>query len=148
MIMSDIQKTYSPSASQIEKKWFLIDAEGKVLGRLAVEVSRILRGKHKPTYTPHLDDGDNIVIINAEKIVLTGTKSEDKEYFSHTQYPGGGKFTNIKKVMITKPEFVIRHAVWGMMPKNRLGKKIINNLKIYPGASHPHESQQPEKLEI
>lgn len=146
--MSDIQKTYSPSANQIEKKWFLIDAEGKVLGRLAVEVSRILRGKHKPTYTPHLDDGDNIVIINAEKVVLTGTKSEDKEYFKHTQYPGGKKFINIKKVLSSNPEFVIRHAVWGMMPKNRLGKKVIKNLKIYPGTTHPHESQKPEKLEI
>ncbi len=146
--MSDIQRTFSPKASQIDKKWYLIDAEGKVLGRLASEVSKILRGKHKPTYAPYFDDGDNIIIINAEKIVLTGKKGEDKEYYKHTGYPGGERFINIKKVMKEQPEFVIRHAVWGMMPKSRLGRQVLNNLKIYPGSEHPHAAQKPEKLEI
>ena len=146
--MSDIQTTYSPKASQIEKKWYLIDAEGKVLGRLATEVSRILRGKHKPTYTTHMDDGDFIVIINASKIVLTGKKGEDKDYFFHTGHPGGEKFVTITKIRREKPDYIIKHAVWGMMPKNKLGRKVLKNLKIYQGAEHPHAAQKPEKLEI
>ena len=146
--MSGIQTTFSPKASQIEKKWYLIDAEGKVLGRIATRISDILRGKHKPGYTPHLDDGDYIIIINAEKVKLTGRKSEDKEYFHHTKWVGNEKFTNIKKVLKEKPEFVIEHAVWGMMPKSKLGKQVFNNLKIYRGSEHPHAAQKPEKLEI
>jgi len=146
--MKNIQKTYAMKQSEIEKKWYLVDAEGKVLGRLATEIADRLRGKHKPTYSPNLDMGDNIIIINAEKVVLTGSKSDDKDYFSHSHYPGGEKFTNIKKVMKEKPEFVILHAVKGMLPKTRLAKQIIGNLKIYAGSSHPHAAQKPEIINL
>ncbi len=146
--MKDIQKTYAMKQSEIEKKWYVVDAEGKVLGRLATEIADRLRGKHKPTYSPNLDMGDNIIVINAEKVVLTGTKSDDKDYFSHSHYPGGVKFTNIKKVMKDKPEFVILHAVKGMLPKTRLGKQIIGNLKIYAGTDHPHAAQKPETINL
>lgn len=146
--MSSRQKTYSMKSSEISKKWFLVDAQGKVLGRLATQVASVLRGKNKPTFTPHLDMGDNVIIINAEKVVLTGTKSQDKEYFTHSQYPGGKKFTNITKIMAVKPEHVIEHAVKGMLPKNRLGRKIFKNLKVYAGNAHPHAAQMPEILNI
>ncbi len=146
--MNGIQKTFSIKASQIEKKWYIVDAEGKILGRLATEIAKILRGKHKPDFTPHMDTGDNIVVINADKVVLTGSKGEDKEYFSHSGYPGGDKFTNIKKMMQKKPTFVVEHAVKGMLPKNRLGRKIFKNLKVYAGNEHPHDSQKPEILDI
>ncbi|HPS56666.1 MAG TPA: 50S ribosomal protein L13 [Spirochaetota bacterium] len=146
--MKDIQKTYAMKQSEIEKKWYLVDAEGKVLGRLATVIADRLRGKHKPTYSPNLDMGDNIIVINAEKVVLTGSKSDDKDYFSHSHYPGGVKFTNIKKYMSTKPEFVLLHAVKGMLPKSRLGKQIIGNLKIYSGTDHPHTAQKPEIINL
>lgn len=146
--MKGIQKTYSMKASEINKKWFLIDADGKVLGRLASEVARILRGKNKPTFTPNLDMGDNVIVINAEKIVMTGTKGEDKEYFRHSQYPGGIKFVNIKKIKKERPEYVIEHAVKLMLPKSRMGRKIFGNLKVYTGSEHPHQSQKPEPLDI
>lgn len=135
-------------ASEINKKWFIVDADGKVLGRLASEVAKIIRGKNKPTFTPNLDMGDNVIIINAEKVVLTGNKGEDKEYFRHSQYPGGIKFVNIKKMRKEQPEFVIEHAVRLMLPKNRLGRKIFGNLKVYTGAEHPHQAQKPELLDI
>jgi len=143
-----IQKTYSMKASEIQKKWYLVDANGKVLGRLASEVARILRGKHKPQFTPHLDMGDNVIVINAEKVVLTGKKPETKSYFRHSQYPGGIKFVNIKKIMKERPEEVIEHAVRLMLPKGRLGRKIFHNLKVYAGNEHPHQAQKPEPLEI
>ncbi len=146
--MRGIQKTFSIKESEISKKWFLIDAEGKVLGRLASEIALILRGKNKPQFTPSMDMGDNVVVINAEKVVLTGTKSQDKEYFTHSQYPGGEKFINITKKMAEQPEFVINHAVKGMLPKTKLGKSIIKNLKIYAGPEHPHTAQKPEKIEL
>jgi large subunit ribosomal protein L13 len=146
--MSIRQKTYSMKASEIDKKWFVVDADGKVLGRLATEVATILRGKNKPTFTPYMDMGDNVIVINAEKIILTGTKSQDKEYFSHSQYPGGKKFTNIRKLMKSKPEFIIEHAVKGMLPKSRLGREIIKNLKVYAGNVHPHQAQKPVELKI
>jgi large subunit ribosomal protein L13 len=146
--MKGIQKTYSMKASEIVKKWYIIDAEGKILGRLASEVARILRGKNKPAFTPYLDMGDNVIIINAEKIVLTGAKPDDKEYFRHSQYPGGIKFVNIKKIRKEKPEFIIEHAVRLMLPKSRLGRKIFGNLKVYTGTKHPHQAQQPEPLDI
>ncbi len=146
--MKGLQKTYSMKASEISKRWYLIDAEGKVLGRLATEVARLLRGKNKPTFTPHLDMGDNVIIINAEKIILTGTKGEDKDYFRHSQYPGGIKFVNIKKIKAERPEFVIEHAVKSMLPKSRLGRKIFGNLKVYTGAEHPHKAQMPEQIDI
>lgn len=142
------QKTYSMKASEIDKKWYVVDAEGKVLGRLATEIASILRGKKKPGFTPHLDMGDNVIVINAEKVLLTGRKSEEKEYFSHSGYPGGEKFTNIRKIMKEKPEFVIETAVKGMLPKNRLGRKIAGNLKVYAGGEHPHQAQKPEVLAL
>ncbi len=146
--MKDIQKTYSMKASEIEKKWYIVDAENKILGRLATEIATVLRGKNKPEFTPHMDMGDNIIVINAEKVVLSGNKFEDKNYFSHSQYPGGKKFMSIKKVMEEKPEFVITNAVKGMLPKNRLGKQIIKNLKVYAGAEHPHVAQKPEIINL
>ncbi len=146
--MKDIQKTYSMKEAEIQKKWYLVDAEGKVLGRLATEIATILRGKNKPEYTPNLDMGDNIIVINAEKVVLTGMKSNDKDYFKHTQYPGGDRFTNIKKVMKEKPEFVIMHAVKGMLPKSKLASKQMTNLKIYAGDKHPHSAQLPEIINL
>jgi len=145
---NNIQNTYAMKASEINKKWYVVDAEGKVLGRLATEIATILRGKNKPDYTPYLDMGDNVVVINAEKIVLTGNKSEDKEYFRHSQYPGGIKFVNIKKYMKERPEFVVENAVKGMLPKTRLGRKIIKNLKVYSGSNHPHTAQKPEAINL
>ncbi len=146
--MAGIQKTYSMKASEISKKWFIIDAEGKILGRLASEIAKLLRGKHKPTFTPHLDMGDNVIVINADKVVLTGRKDEHKEYFRHSQYPGGIKFVNIKKFKEERPEFIIEHAVQLMLPKGRLGRKIFGNLKVYAGIQHPHKAQQPEPIEF
>lgn len=146
--MQPIQQTYSMKSGEITKNWYLVDAEGKRLGRLATEIATILRGKNKPEFTPHMDMGDYVIVINAEKVELTGSKSEDKEYFKHTEYPGGKKFINIKKIMQSKPEFVIEHAVNGMLPKNRLGRKIGKNLKVYAGPDHPHTAQKPEKLDI
>ncbi len=146
--MSTIQKTYTMKGAQIDKKWVVVDANGKVLGRLASEIADILRGKNKPQYTPHLDMGDNVIVINAEKVLLTGMKSEHKEYFRHSHYPGGGRFINIQKMMIEKPEFVIEHAVKGMLPKNKLSRKLMGNLKVYTGTEHPHEAQKPESIEL
>lgn len=146
--MSIWQRTFSLKKSQIEKKWYIIDAEGKVLGRLAAEIAHVLRGKHKPTYSSHMDMGDNIVVINAEKILLTGKKPDDKEYFFHSGYPGGMKFVNIKKMLQKKPEYVLYHAVKGMMPKNKLSRNLMGNLKIYAGKDHPHQAQKPENLEL
>lgn len=142
------QKTYSMKEGEIRKKWYVVDAEDKTLGRMATQIASILRGKHKPGFTPHLDMGDNVVVINAEKVNLTGKKLQDKEYFSYTGYPGGIRFANIKKVMKEKPAYVIEHAVKGMLPKNRLGRAVFKNLKVYAGSDHPHTAQQPEKLDI
>jgi large subunit ribosomal protein L13 len=143
-----LQKTYAIKVSQIEKKWFIIDAEGKILGRIATKIADILRGKHKPNYSPNLDMGDNIIVINAEKIQLTGNKNEDKEYYSHSHYPGGIRFANIQKVRKEKPEYIIEHAVKGMLPKSKMGSKLFTNLKVYAGSEHPHKAQMPEKLEV
>jgi large subunit ribosomal protein L13 len=146
--MKDIAKTFSIKESEISKKWYLIDADGKVLGRLASEIVLILRGKNKPEYTPSMDMGDYVVVINAEKVLLTGNKSQDKDYFTHSQFPGGKKFTSITKIMAEQPEFVINHAVKGMLPKTKMGKQMILNLKIYAGPEHPHGAQKPEKIEL
>jgi large subunit ribosomal protein L13 len=143
-----IQKTYSMKGAEIEKKWYVVDADDQILGRLATKVASVLRGKTKPTFTPHLDMGDNVIIINAEKIKLTGLKTEQKEYFSHSQYPGGIKMTNIRKYMEEKPEFIVEHAVKGMLPKGKLGRAVFKNLKVYKGSEHPHAAQKPEKLEL
>jgi len=146
--MSDIQKTFSAKESEIEKNWLLVDAEGKILGRLATELASIIRGKNKPTYTPHMDMGDNVIVINADKIVLTGAKLEDKEYFKHTEFPGGKRFLNIEKIMVENPEFVIEHAVKGMLPKTKLGRKMFKNLKVYAGKDHPHAAQMPKTINL
>ncbi|TAL38823.1 MAG: 50S ribosomal protein L13 [Spirochaetes bacterium] len=146
--MSKLHKTYSMKEAEIQKKWFIVDAEGKILGRMATEIAIIIRGKHKPTYTPHLDMGDNVIVINADKIRLTGAKAQDNEYFSHSQYPGGKKFTNIQKILKEKPEFVVEHAIKGMLPKGKLGRKLFKNLKVYAGTGHPHAAQMPEVLEL
>jgi large subunit ribosomal protein L13 len=143
-----VQKSFSIKEAEVDKKWVLFDADGKVLGRLATEIATILRGKNKPQFTPSMDMGDNVIVINAGKVVLTGKKSLDKDYFSYTGYVGGIKFTNIKKIMSEKPEFVIEHAVKGMLPKSRLGRKQFGNLKVYAGSEHPHSAQKPEKIDL
>jgi len=146
--MGILQQTFSLKKSQIEKKWYIIDAEGKVLGRLAAEIAHVLRGKHKPSYSPHLDMGDNVIVINADKVLLTGKKPQEKEYFFHSKYPGGSRFVNIRKMLEKKPEYVLYHAVKGMMPKNKLARQLMGNLKIYAGSDHPHKAQKPEPLEV
>ena len=141
-------KTYVPKLTDIDRRWFVVDAEGKVLGRLASEIAQVLRGKHKPMYTPHLDTGDYVVVINAEKVRLTGNKAEDKAYFRHTGYMGGEKFIPFKDMIEKHPDRVIELAVKGMLPKNNLGRLMRRKLKVYAGPNHPHEAQQPERLEV
>jgi len=141
-------KTYMAKPKEIEKKWYVIDAENKILGRLASEVARILRGKHKPTYTPHLDTGDNVIVINVSKIKLSGNKLENKRKYRHTGYPGGIKEERYKDIMNEEPEKAFFEAVRGMIPHNTLGRAQLKKLKIYAGDEHPHETQKPEKLEI
>ncbi len=141
-------KTYTPKLNEIERRWWVVDAEGKPLGRLATEIARILRGKHKPMYTPHLDTGDNVVVINASKVVLTGNKAEQKTYFRHSGYMGGEKHIPFKRMLANHPDRVIRLAVKGMLPKNNLGRDMIKKLRVYPGAEHAHQGQSPEPLEL
>ena len=141
-------KTYSLKTNDIQKKWHIVDAEGKILGRLASQIAAILRGKHKPTYTPHMDMGDNVIVVNAEKVRLTGRKAEQKEYYRHSGYPGGLKVTSFSDMIEKKPERVITLAVKGMLPHNRLGRRILTHLKVYSGPEHPHAGQNTEKLEI
>lgn len=141
-------KTYSAKPADIEKKWVLIDAEDQPLGRLSSEVAKILRGKTKPTFTPHMDTGDNVIVINADKVKLTGKKMTDKMYFRHTFYPGGERFTSAEDMMKKDPTSLVTRAVRGMLPKNRLGRKIMTNLKVYAGPVHPHTAQQPEIIEL
>ena len=141
-------KTFVPKKEEIEHKWWLIDAEGKVLGRLATEVAVLLRGKSKPEFVNFLDSGDFVVVINAEKIKLTGKKLEQKKYYSHSGYPGGIKEKNLKDLMNSSPEEVIRRAVWGMIPKNKLGRKVHKKLKVYRGPNHPHEAQNPVEYKL
>ncbi len=141
-------KTWTPKLGEIERKWRVIDAKNKVLGRLAVETARILRGKDKPTFTPHMDTGDFVIIINAAQVRLTGKKLQNKIYYHHTFYPGGLKSVAAGKLLKEKPERVIRLAVRGMLPKNRLGRAQLRKLKVYSGETHPHEAQQPRTQEI
>ena len=144
-----IKQTKSANASNVNKKWLLVDAEGVVLGRLASTVSNLLRGKHKSNYTPHVDCGDNVIIINAEKVKLTGNKLNDKTYYWHTGYPGGIKSRTAKKILEGKfPDRIIRLAVKRMIPKGPLGSQQISNMKVYNGSTHPHDAQAPEKLDI
>ncbi|MBI1329302.1 MAG: 50S ribosomal protein L13 [Alphaproteobacteria bacterium] len=142
-------KTYSAKASEIEKKWVVIDAEGLVVGRLASLIALRLRGKHKPSYTPHMDCGDNVIVVNAAKVLLTGNKLKDKVYHWHTGYIGGIKDRTAGEIMRGKyPERVVEKAVERMLPRGPLGRKQLSNLRVYPGAEHPHEAQQPEKVDI
>jgi large subunit ribosomal protein L13 len=129
-------------------KWYVVDARGKVLGRLATQIAMALRGKHQPSFTPHTDMGYRVAVINAEKVIVTGKKREQKTYFSYTGYPGGAKFRTFGEMMQKKPEEIIRHAVKGMLPKNHLGRKLIGKLKVYVGPNHPHQAQNPEVLEV
>lgn len=139
-------KTYTPTAKDIEQKWYIIDANGLVLGRLASRIAQVLRGKHKPIWAPHMDVGDFVVVVNADKYRLTGRKPEQKTYYHFSGYPGGLKMTPIKRVIEKKPEFVLYEAVRGMLPKNRLGRKMLKKLKLYTVAEHPHTAQQPQPL--
>jgi len=141
-------KTYQAKKEEVDHKWYLVNAEGKVLGRLSTEVAKILRGKNKPTYTPHVDTGDFVIVVNAGKVTLTGKKMKDKIYYRHTGYPGGIKEMNAEKLLAKKPTEMIRMAVKGMLPKNSLGRQMLRKLKVYAGPNHPHESQKPMPLEI
>ena len=141
-------KTYQAKKEGIERDWFVVNAEGKILGRLASQVARVLRGKHKPTFSPHVDTGDFVVVVNARKVTLTGRKMKDKKYYHHTGYPGGIRETSAEKFLARKPTEMIRTAVKGMLPKTSLGRQMIRKLKIYAGSNHPHEAQKPVSLEI
>jgi large subunit ribosomal protein L13 len=142
-------KTFSQKPAEVEKKWILIDAEGLVVGRLATLVATRLRGKHKPTYTPHVDDGDNVIIINAEKAVLTGNKYADKTYYWHTGYPGGIKERTARQIFEGRfPERILEKAIERMIPRGPLGRRQMKNLRVYAGSSHPHEAQQPVVLDV
>jgi len=141
-------RTYSPKASEITRKWYVIDAEDLVLGRLSTEIARILRGKHKPTFAPHLDTGDHVIVVNAEKVVLTANKAEQKIVYRHSGYPGGLKARSFADAQAAKPEESVRRAVRGMLPKNRLGRQMLTKLKVYAGPNHPHSAQKPEALDI
>ena len=138
--------TKSLKESEINKAWFVANAEGKTLGRFATEVAKVLRGKHKPTFTPNLDMGDFVVVVNAEKINLSGKKNAEKAYFKHSGYIGSKTFTKLDQVRKAHPERIVEKAVWGMLPKNRLGRAIFKNLKVYSGPDHPHSAQQPKEL--
>jgi large subunit ribosomal protein L13 len=143
-------QTFVPSGKNLEqsRKWYLIDAEGKTVGRLASTAARILMGKNKPTYTPYIDVGDHIVIINAEKVIFTGNKWKDKIYRHHTGYPGGLKEVSAEKQLQKHPERILESAIAGMLPKTKMGRKMVKKLKVYKGASHPHKAQQPEPLDV
>jgi large subunit ribosomal protein L13 len=141
-------KTYVPKKDEVERQWWLIDADGRILGRLATRVANLLRGKNKPQYVDFMDTGDFVVVINAEKIKVTGKKLEQKKYYSHTGYPGGIKEKSLGELMDKKPEEVIRKAVWGMLPKNKLNRAIHKKLKVYAGPDHPHEAQQPQEYKF
>lgn len=141
-------KTYSAKAETVEHDWYVVDASDKTLGRLSAEIAKRLRGKHKPVYTPHVDTGDYIVVVNAEKVKVTGNKRSDKMYYRHSGYPGGMKSMNFEKLIAHDPKRVIELAVKGMMPRNPLGRKMLGKLKVYAGSEHPHTAQQPKELSI
>lgn len=141
-------RTYFPKKGDVEPRWFVIDAEGQVLGRLSTTIAKIISGKAKPTYTPFLDTGDHVIVINAEKVVLSGKKETDKVYHHHSLYPGGLKSKQARFVRAEKPESMIEEAVWGMLPKSKLGRKMLKKLKVYRGANHPHQAQMPEAIKV
>jgi large subunit ribosomal protein L13 len=141
-------RTFSPTPKDITRAWHVVDADGLVLGRLSTEVARILRGKHKPIFAPHMDTGDHVIVINADKIVLTANKADKKVAYRHSGYPGGLRSTSYTDLMATKPEKVVRKAVKGMLPKNRLGAQMLTKLKVYAGPTHPHSAQGPQPLDL
>ena len=143
-----VNKTYSPKLGDITREWWLVDATGLPLGRLASEVAKVLRGKHKPIYATHMDTGDHVVVINADKVAVTSEKAQQKIYYRHTGYPGGIKAETFASLLRRRPEAVIERAVRGMLPKNRLGRKMARKLKVYAGPDHPHQAQQPKPLEL
>jgi large subunit ribosomal protein L13 len=142
----NVDKTYVPKASEITQDWVLVDANDQTLGRLATQIASVLLGKNKPTFTPGMDTGDYVVVVNCERIRVTGTKMEDKFYYRHSQYPGGLTETSLRQQLRTHPDRVIRSAVWGMLPHNKFGRQIIKKLKVYAGPDHPHEAQQPKPM--
>lgn len=141
-------KTYNVKAGDIQRDWWIVDAEGKTLGRLATKIAQVLRGKHKATFVPHLDNGDFVIVTNADKIHVTGNKEETKTYFRHSGYPGGAKTITLKELREKHPERIITFAVRGMLPHNRLGRQQLKKMKVYAGSEHPHEAQQPKTLEL
>jgi len=141
-------RTYSPKASELDRAWWIVDAEGQVLGRMATEVARVLRGKHKPSYTPHLDCGDHVIIVNADKVVTTADKSERKILYRHSGYPGGLRSQTLGEAMQRQPAEVVRRSVRGMLPHTRLGRQMLRKLKVYAGPVHPHEAQSPQPLPL
>lgn len=141
-------RTYSPKASEIDRTWFVVDAEGLILGRMATEVARLLRGKHKPIYASHIDTGDHVIIVNADKVVLTSDKAEKKKVFRHSGFPGGIKEQTYADLLAKKPAEAVRRSVRGMLPKNRLGRAQLKKLKVYAGPVHPHVAQHPQTLEL
>lgn len=141
-------KSFMANPSLVERKWYVVDAEGKTLGRLASEVANVLRGKKKPIYTPHIDTGDYVIVVNAEKVKTTGKKLDQKKYYHHSEYVGGMKETTLKEMLQKKPEYVITHAVKGMLPKGPLGRQMLTKLHVYAGPEHKHEAQKPEAMEI
>lgn len=143
-----MNKTNAPRKNDVERTWYLIDARGKVLGRLASEIAKVLRGKHKPFFSPHVDCGDYVIVVNADKVELTGKKTEQKKYYHHSGYPGGIKEIPFERMLERKPTFIIERAVRGMLPKNKLGRDIYRKLKVYAGPDHPHEAQVPQPLEF
>jgi large subunit ribosomal protein L13 len=140
-------RSFTPREADIQRRWLLVDASGKTLGRLATQVATVLKGKHKPIYSPHLDTGDHVIVINAGQVSLTGRKGQDKQFFHHTMYPGGGSWTSIQEVMAKHPERVVQRAIRGMLPRTKLGRAMIKKLKVYAGAEHPHAAQQPTPWE-
>lgn len=143
-----LQRTYMAKEQEVDKKWYIVDARGKTLGRLASQVAALLRGKHKPTYTPHVDSGDYVIVINAKDVRLTGKKMDQKIYYRHSRYPGGLKTRTAAQMLETKPERMVELAVWGMLPHNRLGRRQIRKLKVYAGSEHPHAAQKPEPIAV
>jgi large subunit ribosomal protein L13 len=141
-------RTFTQKTADVERNWYVVDAEGETLGRLASRIAPILKGKHKPTYTPHLDCGDFVIVLNAKKVKVTGQKLDQKRYYRHTGYPGGVRSISLRDQLATHPERVLQAAVRGMLPKNRLGRQMIKKLKVYAGDSHPHQAQQPKELEL
>lgn len=146
--MESSSKTKFFKEQEVSQKWFLVDAQGKTLGRVASQIAHIIRGKHKRTFTPNADSGDYVVVINAEKVVVTGKRLEHKEYYHNTMYPGGARFESFKDLLKRRPTAVVEHAVKGMLPHNRLGRKMFKKLKVYTGSSHPHGAQKPETLPL